>query len=158
MHKSWHWISSTSGGRSVGIVRSRTKGHGVFFFFLLCRCRVQKAVRFPPNIWSGGISSTSQYRGLCLCMVTQIWGVCSLHYFSIWKIRKSDEMRLGRPRRRCVGNIKMDLIEAWYGDLDWTGLTQDRKKYRALWGDNEPSSSIKCLETIEWLHCWWPLE
>jgi hypothetical protein len=24
-----------SGGRSVGIVRSRTKGHGVFFFFCL---------------------------------------------------------------------------------------------------------------------------
>jgi hypothetical protein len=31
------YISSTSGGRSVGIVRSRTKGHGVCFFFLsLC--------------------------------------------------------------------------------------------------------------------------
>jgi hypothetical protein len=26
------WISSTSGGRSVGIVRSRTKGHGVFYW------------------------------------------------------------------------------------------------------------------------------
>jgi hypothetical protein len=30
LHKSWHYISSTSGGRSVGIVRSRTKGHGEF--------------------------------------------------------------------------------------------------------------------------------
>jgi hypothetical protein len=26
-------FSSTSGGRSVGIVRSRTKGHGVFFLW-----------------------------------------------------------------------------------------------------------------------------
>jgi hypothetical protein len=32
IHKSWHYISSTSGGRSVGIVRSRTKGHGVCLF------------------------------------------------------------------------------------------------------------------------------
>jgi hypothetical protein len=32
IHKSWHYISSTSGGRSVGIVRLRTKGHGVCLF------------------------------------------------------------------------------------------------------------------------------
>jgi hypothetical protein len=35
IHKSWHKISSTSGGHSVGIVRLRTKGHGVRLFFLL---------------------------------------------------------------------------------------------------------------------------
>jgi hypothetical protein len=29
IHKSWHYISPTSGGRSVGIVRLRTKGHAV---------------------------------------------------------------------------------------------------------------------------------
>jgi hypothetical protein len=29
VHKSWHYISSTSGGRSVSIVRLRTKGHWV---------------------------------------------------------------------------------------------------------------------------------
>jgi hypothetical protein len=34
IHKSWHYISSTSGGRSVGIVRLQTKGHRVF----LCPC------------------------------------------------------------------------------------------------------------------------
>jgi hypothetical protein len=33
IHKSWHYISPTSGGRSVGIVRSRTKGHGVCFVY-----------------------------------------------------------------------------------------------------------------------------
>jgi hypothetical protein len=39
IHKSWHQISSTSGGRSVGIVRSRTKGHGVCFCLCLCICK-----------------------------------------------------------------------------------------------------------------------
>jgi hypothetical protein len=33
MSKSWHYISSTSGGRLVGIVSLRTKVHAVFVFF-----------------------------------------------------------------------------------------------------------------------------
>jgi hypothetical protein len=32
IRKSWHDISSARGGRSVGIVRSRTKGHGVVVY------------------------------------------------------------------------------------------------------------------------------
>jgi hypothetical protein len=32
IHKSWHYISPTSGGRSVGIFRLPNKGHGVCFF------------------------------------------------------------------------------------------------------------------------------
>jgi hypothetical protein len=28
---------------------------------------------------------------------------------------------LGRPRRRCVDNIKMDLGEIGWGGLDWYG-------------------------------------
>jgi hypothetical protein len=33
IHKSWHQFSPTSGGRSVSIVRLRTKGHRACFFF-----------------------------------------------------------------------------------------------------------------------------
>jgi hypothetical protein len=39
---------------------------------------------------------------------------------------------LGRPRRRCVDNIKMDFLEIGWGDVDWIGLAQDRDKWRAL--------------------------
>jgi hypothetical protein len=39
---------------------------------------------------------------------------------------------LGRPRRRCVDNIKMDLLEVGWGGVDWIGLVQDRDKRRAL--------------------------
>jgi hypothetical protein len=35
IHKSWHYISPTNGGLSVGAVRLRTKGHGVRFCFVL---------------------------------------------------------------------------------------------------------------------------
>jgi hypothetical protein len=39
---------------------------------------------------------------------------------------------LGRPRRRWVDNIRMDLREVGWGDLDWIGLAQDRKRRRAV--------------------------
>jgi hypothetical protein len=38
----------------------------------------------------------------------------------------------GRPRRRCVDNIRMDLVEVGWGDVDWIGLVQDRDRWRAL--------------------------
>ena len=39
---------------------------------------------------------------------------------------------LGRPRRRCVHNIRMDLQEVGYGYMDWIGLAQDRDRWRML--------------------------
>jgi hypothetical protein len=39
---------------------------------------------------------------------------------------------LGRPRRRWVNNIWMDLVEVGWGDVDWIGLAQDRDRWRAL--------------------------
>jgi hypothetical protein len=39
---------------------------------------------------------------------------------------------LGRQRRRWVDNIRMDLGEMGWSDLDWIGLDQDRNRWRAL--------------------------
>jgi hypothetical protein len=39
---------------------------------------------------------------------------------------------LGRPRRRWVDNIKIDLGEVRWGDLDWIGLAKDRNRWRAF--------------------------
>jgi hypothetical protein len=39
---------------------------------------------------------------------------------------------LGRPRRRWVDNIKMDLVEVRWADVDWIGMAQDRDMWRAL--------------------------
>jgi hypothetical protein len=39
---------------------------------------------------------------------------------------------LGRPRRRRVDNIKVDLREIGWGGTDWIDLAQDRKLWRAL--------------------------
>jgi hypothetical protein len=39
---------------------------------------------------------------------------------------------LGRPRRRRMDNIKMDLLEIGVSVVDWIGLAQDRYRWRAL--------------------------
>jgi hypothetical protein len=39
---------------------------------------------------------------------------------------------LGRPRCRWVDNIRIDLGEVRWGDVDWIGLAQDRNRWRAL--------------------------
>jgi hypothetical protein len=39
---------------------------------------------------------------------------------------------LGRPRRRWIDNIKMDLLEIGLSVVHWIGLTQDRYRWRAL--------------------------
>jgi hypothetical protein len=39
---------------------------------------------------------------------------------------------LGRPRRRWVDNIRMDLQEVGCEYMDWIGLAQDRNRWRTL--------------------------
>jgi hypothetical protein len=39
---------------------------------------------------------------------------------------------LGRPRCRWKDNIKIDLREIRFGDVDWIHLSQDRDRWRAL--------------------------
>jgi len=46
---------------------------------------------------------------------------------------KPEGMRpLGRPRRRQVNNIRIDLQEVGCGYMDWIGLAQDRDRWRTL--------------------------
>jgi hypothetical protein len=39
---------------------------------------------------------------------------------------------LGRPRRRWVDNIKMDLRDIGWGGIDWIDLARDRDQWKAL--------------------------
>jgi hypothetical protein len=40
--------------------------------------------------------------------------------------------QLGRPRRRCVDNIKMDFREIGWDGMDWVKLAPNRDQWRAL--------------------------
>ena len=48
-------------------------------------------------------------------------------------VGKPERKRLqGRPRRRWVDNIRMDLQEVGCGYMDWIGRAQDRDRWRTL--------------------------
>jgi hypothetical protein len=48
-------------------------------------------------------------------------------------VGKSEGKRLlGRPRRKWMDNVKIDLRETGWGDVDWIDLARDRVQWRAL--------------------------
>ena len=48
----------------------------------------------------------------------------------VWK--PEGKRPLGRLRRRCLENIKMDLLEMKCGGMDWIELAKNRDRWRAL--------------------------
>jgi hypothetical protein len=47
-------------------------------------------------------------------------------------VEKPEGNRYLHGRRIDINNIKMDLVEIRWGDVDWMGLVQDKGKWRAL--------------------------
>jgi hypothetical protein len=45
--------------------------------------------------------------------------------------RNAYRILVGRPRRRWLDNIKMDLREVGWDGRDWIDLAQDRDRWRA---------------------------
>jgi transcription termination factor 2 len=46
--------------------------------------------------------------------------------------KPEDRRPLGKPRCRCVDNIKMSLREIGWYDMDWIDLARDRDQWKAL--------------------------
>jgi hypothetical protein len=63
-------------------------------------------------------------------------------------VRKPEGKRpLGRPRRRWMDNIEMDLAEMECGGVVWIGVAQDKRQVESFSEcANKPSGSIKCWE------------
>jgi hypothetical protein len=47
-------------------------------------------------------------------------------------VKPEGKRPLGRPKRRWVDNIKMDLRERGWHAIDWIDLAQARDQWRAL--------------------------
>jgi hypothetical protein len=75
--------------------------------------RVLKARRMR---WAGHVAHMGEVRGA----------------YNILVGRPEGRRPLGRPRRRWEDNIKMDLRDIGFGDVDWIHWTQDRGKWRVL--------------------------
>jgi hypothetical protein len=79
--------------------------------------------------WKGGENCIT--RSFIICTLREVGGTCGTNGGEEereWVIgRKAGGKRpLGRPRRRWIDNIKMDLLEIGLSVVDWIGLAQDR--------------------------------
>jgi len=54
------------------------------------------------------------------------------HVAHMGEEREVYRVLLGKPRRRWVDKIKVDLQEVGCGYMDWIGLAQDRHRWRLL--------------------------
>jgi hypothetical protein len=54
------------------------------------------------------------------------------HVYRLLVGKPEGKRPLGRPRRRWIDNIKMDLSEVGWSVVDCIGLAQDRYTWRAL--------------------------
>ena len=80
----------------------------------------------PPNIvwviksrrmgWAGHVARMGEEKGVYRVLVGKPEG----------------RRILGRPRLRWVDNIRMDLQEVGCGYMGWSGLAQDRHRWRTL--------------------------
>ena len=66
--------------------------------------------------WAGYVARMGEERGVYMVLVGKPEG----------------KRPLGRPRRRWVDNIRMDLQEVGCGYVDWIGLAQDRDRWWTL--------------------------
>jgi len=66
--------------------------------------------------WAGHVARMGEERGMYRVLVGKPEG----------------RRPLGRPRRRWVDNIRMDLQEVGCGYMDWIGLAQDRDRWQTL--------------------------
>jgi hypothetical protein len=66
--------------------------------------------------WAGNVASMGERRGVYRILVGKPEG----------------KRPLGRPRRRCEDNIKLDLQEVGCERMEWIDLAQDRDRWRAL--------------------------
>jgi len=84
--------------------------------------------------WAGHVARMGEERGVYRVLVGKPEG----------------KRPLGRPRRRWVDNIKMDLQEVGCGYMGWIGLAQDKYRWRTLVEcGNESSGSVKCGEFLD---------
>ena len=77
---------------------------------------IVQVIKWRRMRWAGHVARMGEERELYMVLVEKPEG----------------RRPLGRPRRRCVDNIRMDLQEVGCVYMDCIGLAQDRDRWRTL--------------------------
>jgi len=77
---------------------------------------IVRVIKWRRMRWAGHVARMGEERGVYGILLGKLEG----------------RRPLGRPRRKWVDNIMMDLQEVGCGYLDWIGLAQDRDRWRTL--------------------------
>ena len=83
---------------------------------LYCSPNIVRVIKSRRMRWSGHVVRMGEERGV--------------YRFLVWK--PEGKRPLGRPRRRWVDDIRMDLQEVVCGCMDWIGLAHDRDRWWML--------------------------
>jgi hypothetical protein len=95
---------------------SSVKLHNEELYDLYSSPSIIRIIKSRRMRWVGHVARMGEKRNACRLLVEKPEG----------------KRPLGRPRRRWVDNIRMDLGEVGWGDVDWIRLAQDRNRWRAL--------------------------
>jgi len=77
---------------------------------------IVRVIKWRRTRWAGNVARMSEERGAYRVLVGKPKG----------------NKPLGRPRRRWVNNIRMDLQDVGCGYMGWIGLAQDKDRWRTL--------------------------
>jgi hypothetical protein len=58
-----------------------------------------------------------------------MWHEWGRNVYRLLVEKREGKRPLGRPRRKWINNIRMDLLEIRLGVVDWLGLAQDRYRW-----------------------------
>jgi len=83
---------------------------------LYCSPNTVRVIKWRRMRWAGHVARMGEESGVYTVLVGKLEG----------------RRPLGRPRRRWVDNIRMDLQEMGCGYMDWIGLAQDRDRWRTV--------------------------
>ena len=107
-----------SGPRRDGVTGEWRRLHNEELNDLYSSPNIVRVIKSRRMRWAGHVARMDEERGA----------------YRVLMGKPEGKRPLGRPRRRWVHNIRMDLQEVGCGYVDWIGLAQDRDRWRTLVG------------------------
>jgi hypothetical protein len=98
------------GPKRDGVTGGRRKLHNEELHNLYSSPNIIRIIKSRRMRWAGDVARMGEKRNVHRLLVGKPEG----------------KRPLGRPRRRWINNIKLDLLEVGLHVVDWIGLAQDR--------------------------------